>query len=74
MARPGYLVLWAAASAVVGVAVLALEDVYRDIARSLFVDRELLMFCTWVFFNLACLALYVLLVWRGTVGARYANR
>ena len=70
----GYLMLWALLSATMAVGAFALEDWFDELEDVFFIDDEILAFFFWLLPNLACLLLYVLLVWRATTAARYANR
>jgi len=72
----GYLVAWACFASVCSVIVIALDeaDVLRAWGKVLHIDGELLGFFGWFLPNLLWVGVYLLLVWRGTAGAQYANR
>ncbi|MGB9625775.1 MAG: hypothetical protein ACPMAQ_13040, partial [Phycisphaerae bacterium] len=72
----GYLLLWVLFAASSGItAFLAYRHpIAREIARALHTDHEVLGFLCWLLPNLAWAAGYLMLVARGAVGLRYANR
>ncbi len=72
----GYLLLWVILAASSGIAAFLVyrHPVVRDIARALHTDHEVFGFLCWLVFNLAWAAGYPMLVARGAVGLRYANR
>jgi hypothetical protein len=69
----GYLVLWALSAGIVGMLIIANENLFDRIRVVLRFDSGFLQFSAWAVFNVLCLLAYVLLVRAGTAGARWAN-
>ena len=71
-----YITAWAAFSSALSVLffVLVAEDKLRPLARQIKMDHDFLLFCLWFLPNLALLAGFLVLLWRGTGAAQYANR
>lgn len=72
----GYLTAWAAFGAVTLAGALSMENAgwFRLAQDVTGIDRDMLASLTWFIPNLVCGLYYVLLVIRGTVATRYANR
>ncbi len=71
-----YLSLWTAFSSLLGFAgwVMADGKVFQLFARQMGMAHETLLFCLWLLVNLVLLLGYLILLWRGTAAAQYANR
>ena len=71
-----YITAWTAFSSALSVLffVLVAEDKLRPLARQIKMDHDFLLFCLWFLPNLALLAGFLVLLWRGTGAAQYANR
>ncbi|MHC4442161.1 MAG: hypothetical protein ACYTF1_05030 [Planctomycetota bacterium] len=70
----GYLVLWAMLSSFVGFMVFFWKDKFMQLENITIIEREILMFFAWFLPNLLLFLGYILLVYQGTAGTRYANR
>jgi len=73
--QSAYLVIWAVLASLVGILVtyLAENNYYSDWRRVLMIDDEFLVFLSIVIPNALFALVYLVLIWRGTSGTRYAN-
>lgn len=73
--QSAYLVVWAVLASLVGILVtyLAENNYYREWRRVLQIDAEFLIFLSIVIPNALFALVYLVLIWRGTSGTRYAN-
>ena len=73
----GYLVVWACFAAATSVGTVAMLEAYVFVGWGWLLgayDDDTLALLFWIAVNLPCVIVYVVLVWRGTAAARYANR
>jgi len=71
-----YITAWTAFSSALSVVlfILSEEDMLHLLAKQLKTYEGFLIFCAWVLPNLALLAGFLVLLWRGTGATQYANR
>ena len=71
-----YQLAWVVFGSVLAVMTFALDwkHAFHGLARYLLVDRELLVFFLWLLPNLLWLGGHVVLTWKATAAAQYANR